>query len=144
MYKSLFPLLWAVPLLFSSADAWAWGLYTHVYFAQLILWTVPLLDPRFRAALRLSGIPEACHRWGRRLDRDLPRRFDYYVGETARRLEEINRVLEGERPAWGAEIPEDASGIASAEHLARLFDEQRPLPIELFATAREAAAAAAL
>lgn len=51
MRKRLHPLLWATPFLLTSADAWAWGLATHVYFAQVLLWSVPLLDRRFRAAL---------------------------------------------------------------------------------------------
>ncbi|MDD3353752.1 zinc dependent phospholipase C family protein [Zoogloea sp.] len=38
-------LLWLPPLLLTSADALAWGLYTHVYFAQLLLWAIPLADP---------------------------------------------------------------------------------------------------
>ena len=42
---------WWIPLLLFSADAHAWGLYTHVYFAQLLLWTTPLADPRFRKAV---------------------------------------------------------------------------------------------
>jgi len=44
---------WLVPLLLFSADAHAWGLYTHVYFAQLLLWAVPLTDPRYRRIIRL-------------------------------------------------------------------------------------------
>ncbi|MBI5006252.1 MAG: zinc dependent phospholipase C family protein [Nitrosomonadales bacterium] len=40
-----------LPLLLFSSDAFAWGLYTHVYFAQLLLWAVPLTDPRFRKAV---------------------------------------------------------------------------------------------
>lgn len=44
--------LWLAPLALHSADALAWGLYTHVYFAQLLLWAVPLADPRFRRAVR--------------------------------------------------------------------------------------------
>lgn len=44
--------LWALPVALHSADALAWGLYTHVYFAQLLLWAVPLADPRFRRAIR--------------------------------------------------------------------------------------------
>lgn len=43
---------WFVPLLLWSADAHAWGLYTHVYFAQLLVWAVPLTDPRYRRAVR--------------------------------------------------------------------------------------------
>lgn len=41
---------WWLPLLLFSGDACAWGLYTHVYFAQLLVWAVPLTDPRFRKA----------------------------------------------------------------------------------------------
>ncbi len=43
---------WWIPLLLWSADAHAWGLYTHVYFAQLLLWAVPLTDPRYRNAIK--------------------------------------------------------------------------------------------
>jgi len=43
---------WLVPLLLWSADANAWGLYTHVYFAQMLLWAVPLSDPRYRHAIK--------------------------------------------------------------------------------------------
>lgn len=42
---------WWIPLLLWSADAQAWGLYTHVYFAQMLLWAVPLTDARFRKAV---------------------------------------------------------------------------------------------
>lgn len=41
-----------IPLLLHSADVLAWGLATHVYFSQLLLWAVPLLDPRLRAAAK--------------------------------------------------------------------------------------------
>ncbi|MGE5320366.1 MAG: zinc dependent phospholipase C family protein [Hyphomicrobiaceae bacterium] len=43
---------WYIPLLLWSADAHAWGFYTHVYFAQLLLWAVPLSDPRYRRAVK--------------------------------------------------------------------------------------------
>lgn len=43
---------WLFPLLLFSGDAFAWGLYTHVYFAQLLLWAVPLTDPRYRRAIK--------------------------------------------------------------------------------------------
>jgi hypothetical protein len=285
--KRLHPLLWATPLLLTSADAWAWGLGTHVYFAQLLLWAVPLLDRRFRTALaryprrvlagaclpdlalfgrragttafdqnhqwataerllresrdeaeralalgyashllvdviahnhfvpshealwfdvpvlthavsewamdhhlsaetvagprrllredlagvarfaaghfgcgfaearraliylaradgalRLSGTPRACHRWARRLDSGLHRRFDYYVAETSARLAEINRVLRGERPAWHAEVPEDKPGIATPGALRRLLEEGLPLPLDLYRASENAASAA--
>lgn len=44
--------LWLLPLALYCEDARAWGLYTHVYYAQLLLWAVPLADPRLRRALR--------------------------------------------------------------------------------------------
>ena len=44
-------LAWAIPIVFYAPDANAWGLYTHMYFAQLLVWSVPLADPRFRRAL---------------------------------------------------------------------------------------------
>jgi hypothetical protein len=44
--------LWMVPAALFAGDALAWGLYTHVYFAQLLVWAVPLLDPALRRAVR--------------------------------------------------------------------------------------------
>lgn len=44
--------LWSIPGLLFAGDALAWGLYTHVYFAQLLVWAVPLLDPALRRAVR--------------------------------------------------------------------------------------------
>jgi hypothetical protein len=52
MRKLLIHWRWLIPLLLYSADAHAWGLCTHVYFAQLLLWAVPLTDPRYRAAAK--------------------------------------------------------------------------------------------
>jgi Zinc dependent phospholipase C len=37
--------LWAIPLLLHSEHSLAWGLYTHLYFSQLLLWAFPLADP---------------------------------------------------------------------------------------------------
>lgn len=45
-------LLWLPPLLLQSTDACAWGLLTHVYFAQWLLWTLPLADPNLRRAVQ--------------------------------------------------------------------------------------------
>jgi len=45
-------LLGSVPLLLFAGDALAWGLYTHVYFAELLVWAVPLFDPALRRAVR--------------------------------------------------------------------------------------------
>ncbi|MES2408122.1 MAG: zinc dependent phospholipase C family protein [Pseudomonadota bacterium] len=53
MQKALRVMLWSIPLLCQSHDVLAWGLYTHVFFAQWLTWGVPLLDPKLRrAALR--------------------------------------------------------------------------------------------
>jgi hypothetical protein len=43
---------WCIPLCLYSFDANAWGLYTHVYFAQSIFLASPLLDKRFREAIK--------------------------------------------------------------------------------------------
>ncbi|MGZ5168444.1 MAG: zinc dependent phospholipase C family protein, partial [Burkholderiales bacterium] len=56
--RNLRALLWAIPLLLQATDAHAWGLYTHMYFAQLLVWSVPLADARFRRAL--LRFPELC------------------------------------------------------------------------------------
>jgi hypothetical protein len=53
--NSLRNILWILPLLLYSSDALAWGLYTHVYFAQQLVWAIPLADPRFRRAV--SSLP---------------------------------------------------------------------------------------
>jgi len=51
--RNRFPImLWLLPLLLHSVDANAWGLLTHVYFAQWLLWTLPLADPNLRRAVQ--------------------------------------------------------------------------------------------
>jgi hypothetical protein len=45
-------LLWTAPVLLYSADTYAWGLYTHLYFTQLLIWSIPLADPRLRRAIK--------------------------------------------------------------------------------------------
>ena len=54
----LIGVIWVAPLLLFSADAVAWGLYTHMYFTQLLIWLIPVADPRFRNAIR--RFPELC------------------------------------------------------------------------------------
>lgn len=44
-------LAWLAPLALFSEDALAWGLCTHVYFSQLLIWAIPLADARFRRAV---------------------------------------------------------------------------------------------
>ncbi len=43
---------WWLPCCLYSVDANAWGLVTHLYFAQSLLWAMPLLDPRLQAAIK--------------------------------------------------------------------------------------------
>ncbi len=47
-----FHVSWFIPLFFYSKDACAWGIFTHAYFAQLLLWGIPVADPKFRNAIR--------------------------------------------------------------------------------------------
>jgi len=50
-------LAWFAPLALFSEDALAWGLCTHIYFTQLLIWAIPIADPRFRRAVaRLPGL----------------------------------------------------------------------------------------
>jgi hypothetical protein len=50
-------LAWFLPLALFCNDALAWGLFTHVYFGQLLIWAIPLADARFRRAVtRLPGL----------------------------------------------------------------------------------------
>lgn len=51
------PVLVSLPLLLFAGDALAWGLQTHLYFAQHLLFAIPLLDPELRrAALRFPRL----------------------------------------------------------------------------------------
>lgn len=52
MGKTITFIVWLIPLSLYSASAHAWGLFTHVYFAQLLVWAVPLADPRLRHIVR--------------------------------------------------------------------------------------------
>ena len=45
-------LMWLLPFALYSAEANAWGLVTHLYFAQSLLWAMPLLDPRLQKAIK--------------------------------------------------------------------------------------------
>lgn len=45
-------LLWCLPLSVYAIDANAWGLYTHIYFSQWLIMTMPLLDPRLQQAIK--------------------------------------------------------------------------------------------
>ena len=49
IFKTLY---WWLPCCLYSVDANAWGLVTHLYFAQSLLWAMPLLDPRLQNAIK--------------------------------------------------------------------------------------------
>lgn len=43
---------WWLPCCLYTNDVYAWGLVTHLYFAQSLLWAMPLLDPRLQNAIK--------------------------------------------------------------------------------------------
>jgi hypothetical protein len=43
---------WWLPCCIYSNDVYAWGLVTHLYFAQSLVWAMPLLDPRLQNAIK--------------------------------------------------------------------------------------------
>lgn len=55
-------------------------------------------------ALRFGAIPQLCYRGAKTVDSRLDMRFNYFMRETASRLDQLNRILEGEAPAWHAEL----------------------------------------
>jgi len=85
------------------------------------------------AALRRSRLAEGLYHTGKVLDRNLKRRFNYYLRETSRRLVQINRVLEGHHPVWHAEPP--MPGLAHdrvRQHTPRQIKYHLPMPLDLF------------
>ena len=44
--------LWGVPLSIYAIDANAWGLYTHIYFAQWLMLAAPFLDPKIQTIIK--------------------------------------------------------------------------------------------
>ena len=51
MKKMMRILLWSSPFLLQAHDALAWGLYTHIFLAQWLVWGVPLLDGQLRRSV---------------------------------------------------------------------------------------------
>lgn len=43
---------WWLPVMVYSNDVYAWGLMTHLYFAQSLIWAMPLLDKRLQNAIK--------------------------------------------------------------------------------------------
>jgi len=85
------------------------------------------------AVLRVSRLAEGLYRTGKLLDRNLKRRFNYYLRETSRRLVQINRVIEGCNPIWHPEPPlPHLAHDRARSHTARQINCHMPLPPDLF------------
>lgn len=50
--KILTQIAWGFPLFIYAVDANAWGLFTHLYFAQYIALATPILDPNIQRAIK--------------------------------------------------------------------------------------------
>jgi hypothetical protein len=81
--------------------------------------------------LRATRVPLALHRGARVLDASMSRRFDHYISETARRLRQVNRVIDGESPAWNAE-PDRRDAWKHFSPLLRGMTQGLALPQDLF------------
>ena len=85
------------------------------------------------AVLRGSRLAEGLYSTGKVLDRNLRRRFNYYLRETSRRLVQINRVIEGRNPAWHPEPPMPRLAHDRVRsHTPRQINHHLPLPLDLF------------
>jgi len=95
---------------------------------------------RAERLLRCSGLPTLAYRIGQAADRRLDRRFQHYLTHTVRRLDQINRLAAGERPALAANPCRYRAQEALATMPDRLLRGRLPLPTDLFAPAGLAAA----
>lgn len=50
--KIIAQIVWGFPLFIYAVDANAWGLFTHLYFAQYIALATPILDPNIQRAIK--------------------------------------------------------------------------------------------
>jgi hypothetical protein len=81
--------------------------------------------------LRASGLPRLLFNGARVLDSRLVRRFDWYLAETTARLVQINRLIDGDAPVWGAELEDSGAARQPLKRLpANLFGA--PLPQDFF------------
>jgi hypothetical protein len=88
------------------------------------------------AVLRGSRLSDGLYHTGRVLDRNLKRRFNYYLRETSRRLVQINHVIEGRNPVWHAEPPLPRLAHDRVRlHTRRQINCHLPLPTDLFSEA---------
>ena len=85
------------------------------------------------AVLRGSRLADGLYHTGKVLDRNLKRRFNYYLRETSHRLVQINRVIEGRNPVWQAEPPlPHLARDRVRSHTRRQINYHLPLPLDLF------------
>jgi hypothetical protein len=150
-------LWWNVPMLTHAASEWAMDRHIahHLFRPPATLlhdddWLVDYVACNFgctsiasrrairqlagaEALLRHSRLPGLLHGVGRLFDRRLGARFDYYIQEVTHRMPQINRVLAGEAPAWGADCPPVAAARERiAAHAPELVACRLPLPGDLF------------
>jgi hypothetical protein len=91
------------------------------------------------SALRGGRVLQLCHMGAKGIDPWLSRRFGYYMRETGSRLSQINRILEGEEPAWHAELYGEEIEREVEERMASITPHKLrhriPLPASLFQAA---------
>jgi hypothetical protein len=93
------------------------------------------------AVLRGSRLAEGLYHTGKVLDRNLQRRFNYYLRETSRRLVQINQVIEGRNPVWHAEPPlPHLAHDRVRSYTLRQINYHLPLPPDLFLEAEQSEA----
>jgi|GEM_PF-1352238 len=85
--------------------------------------------------LRTSRLHAGLYHAARFIDRRVQRRFNHYLGHTARRLGQLDRLLEGEMPGWTAEVEPVAARARLVAAPRRLLRACLPLPEDLFAAA---------
>ncbi len=124
MRNTITAALWIAPLALHSADAWAWGLYTPLYFAQLLLWAIPLADARFRLAVK--RFPELLLAGACLPDVSL---FSRWVGEP--RLGATHQWTVARRLLHGADDDEHAALAAVRPAAAEFFQPERWKPWRL-------------
>lgn len=121
------------------ADPWLVDYVSdHFYCTQRLAGRSLRLLGRADAALRALCLPELIHAGGRRFDRHLEGRFDYYLAEGQRRLKDLNRVLAGETPAWRPDPARRDTRPVIARHPRHVVAGRLPLPDDYFAALRGA------
>ena len=82
--------------------------------------------------LRTSRVHAGLYHAARFIDKRVQRRFNLYLGHTARRLGQLDRLLDGELPGWLAEVEPLAARARLDCAPRRLLRACLPLPEDLF------------